>query len=133
MVWQAVWLQRFRSSMKICKKCGAELPLTSFYTHKQMADGHLSFCKDCVRTRVLAHRSLNLEMIRAYDRSRGYRVYDRNKERARQLVYNAVRRGELQKQPCWCGAPGEAHHHDYSRPLDVDWLCKTHHGMEHRG
>jgi hypothetical protein len=31
--------------------------------------------------------------------------------------------------PCSvCGAePTEAHHQDYAKPLDVQWLCKSHH------
>src|SRR5437899_3319787 len=97
-----------------------------------MSDGHLSFCKNCVRERVKNHRLKHLSRIQEYDRSRGYRVYDPIKARARQLLYNAIRRGEVKKQPCWCGAKAEGHHHDYSKPLDVEWLCKKHHGESHR-
>jgi hypothetical protein len=44
-----------------------------------------------------------------------------------------VRKGNIVRQPCEkCGAPAQAHHDDYSKPLDVRWLCPTHHGMEHR-
>jgi hypothetical protein len=25
----------------------------------------------------------------------------------------------------------EAHHNDYSKPLDITWLCRVHHGREH--
>src|SRR5690348_8140498 len=117
--------------MKTCKKCQRELPLAMFYAHKMMADGHLSFCKSCVRQRVRNHRERNVDRIRQYDRDRGYRVYDRSKERARQLVYNAKRRGELVPGQCWCGEDGEAHHPDYTKPLEVVWLCKKHHGEEH--
>ena len=56
--------------MKVCKKCGIEKPIEDFYVHKEMSDGHLSFCKDCVRDRVHKHRQENLERIRKYDRNR---------------------------------------------------------------
>ena len=54
---------------------------------------------------------------------------------ARYTTNNAVKRGLLVKQPCEvCGTDEnvEAHHDDYMRPLDVRWLCRTHHGEHHR-
>lgn len=58
-----------------------------------------------------------------------------DKVRARKLVYEAIRRGELERQPCEeCGATEgvQAHHEDYSRPLDVTWLCGECHRDLHR-
>jgi len=45
----------------------------------------------------------------------------------------AIARGKLTRQPCEaCGAtPVEAHHDDYSRPLDVRWLCTPCHRAHH--
>lgn len=53
---------------------------------------------------------------------------------ARRKAQAAVARGRLQRQPCErCGHPDvEAHHPDYSKPLDVVWLCHTHHGEASR-
>lgn len=64
---------------------------------------------------------------------------DRNPEKraAHIAVGNAVRDGVLVKGPCERAAEGgcstriEAHHDDYSKPLEVRWLCSRHHA-EHR-
>lgn len=54
---------------------------------------------------------------------------DRDETRARAAVQRAVARGKTSPQPCEeCGNPhAEAHHEDYSQPLNVRWLCKLHH------
>jgi len=56
---------------KICRKCGKTLPISEFYKHSQMADGHLNQCKECTKKRVMIHRNNNIDQIRKYDRIRG--------------------------------------------------------------
>lgn len=51
---------------------------------------------------------------------------------ARRAVHSAIAGGRLTRLPCWCGNPrSEAHHPDYSRPLDVEWLRRRHHADRH--
>lgn len=52
---------------------------------------------------------------------------------ARSAVLVATRSGKLIKQPCEkCGEQKtQAHHDDYSKPLDVRWLCDRCHRIEH--
>ena len=56
------------------------------------------------------------------------------KNRARSAVGRAVARGELLKQPCEeCGETNvQAHHTDYSKKLEVVWLCVKHHKEVHK-
>lgn len=52
---------------------------------------------------------------------------------ARELARRARRSGRLVPQPCeQCGAlEVSGHHMDYSKPLDVTWLCDSCHRTEH--
>lgn len=54
---------------------------------------------------------------------------ERMKVAARRALYYAIEKGRMQKGHCEvCGAiKVEAHHDDYSKPLDVRWLCNRHH------
>lgn len=43
-------------------------------------------------------------------------------------------RGKIKKLPCCvCGdINSQAHHEDYSKPLDVIWYCRVHHNEIHK-
>lgn len=65
---------------------------------------------------------------------RTYRAENPEKVRAHEAVNYAVRSGKLSPLPCArCGTSERvhAHHDDYSRPLDVIWLCPLHHKERH--
>lgn len=146
--------------MKQCRRCLRNLEQSEFYKHSQMADGHLNFCKQCTKDRVARYREANLDAVRDYDRVRGrtdkrkakarnysktnkdkmsaykreWAKRNRHKLRAHLRVRRAVMSGVLIKQPCEvCGDPDvEGHHPDYSKPLQVIWLCDKHHKEVHR-
>ena len=134
---------------KECFKCKSVKPLTEFYKHSSMADGHLNKCKECTKNDVAQHREKNIEAIRAYDRERGkkperikantevnraWRAEDRRRQAAHSAVSKAIRSGHLVRQPCIrCGEKKSvAHHEDYDRPLDVMWLCQPCHKQRHK-
>lgn len=58
-----------------------------------------------------------------------------HKWKARHAVSNAIRDGRLTRGDecffCKAGGKLHAHHHDYSKPLDVFWLCPPCHGKLH--
>jgi|SRR5208282_525360 len=142
--------------MKVCFKCGIPQAPESFYAHKAMADGRLGKCKSCCKKASNKRREDKLEEIKAYDRSRGnapHRVaarkdYQKNnpdkfaearsrwekknpeKKKAAQIFNNAKRYIKSEKMACEvCGGRDkvEAHHDDYTKPLEVRHLCKKHH------
>lgn len=54
---------------------------------------------------------------------------------ARQLVRTAIQTGKIKKFLCeTCNSDRfvQAHHDDYSKPLEIRWLCKKHHNAWHR-
>lgn len=128
---------------KRCFKCERVLPIDDFYVHGAMRDGRLGKCKDCAKGDVQKNYRKNQKRYASYERvrnqqedrraarakyaSRG-RQNNRQKYLARSAVSNAIRDGRLDRRPCRvCGADAQAHHGDYSKPLEVDWLCFKHH------
>lgn len=69
--------------MKKCFKCQVEKPLSEYYKHKQMADGHLNKCKDCAK-RDVADRYSNLSEIPEFVEKERARC----REKSKRLGYN---------------------------------------------
>ena len=66
---------------------------------------------------------------------------DRNKIEDKPLAYKAhnlartaINNGTLERMPCEvCGEENvAAHHDDYTKPLEVRWLCRLHHAEAHK-
>lgn len=130
--------------MKKCFKCHRTLPLSDFYKHPMMGDGHLGKCKHCTKKDVRARRLANHEYCIAYDKERSKMperqaaIYtssnsDPLKVWARKATHSALNRGLLVRQPCEvCGAEkSDAHHEDYTKPLAIRWFCRLHHMQHH--
>lgn len=130
--------------MKVCKKCLVEKPKSEFYGHQKTTDRLQGKCKECSKSLAIANRLAKLDHYREYDRIRGNRLPDGyqqeyrsefpNKYRAHTMVGNAIKAGNLFKEPCEeCGSDDSlhAHHDDYAKPLNVRWLCAAHHRQWH--
>lgn len=143
--------------MKTCVKCLQSKPLSEFYKHPKMSDGHLGRCKTCtkeaVKARVAIKTATDLDWVLAerercrikarklrkaikpdkkLNAIRAYRKRNPIKWAAHCILNEAVRHGRIQPQPCeQCGAKAQAHHDDYTKPLDVRWLCTKHHAEHH--
>jgi hypothetical protein len=136
---------------KTCFKCKLTKSLPEFYKHPDMTDGYLGKCKDCAKHDALLHRSQNIDRIREYDRQRG-KTKDRIRENTRRavlrhlanpqqykaqyLLTNARRDGRIitPDRCSRCGKVGRVHghHKDYTKPLEVVWLCPVCHKQEHK-
>jgi hypothetical protein len=62
---------------------------------------------------------------------------DNNSDRraAHGILYRAIRSGKVIKMPCEvCGRSEKihGHHEDYTKPLEVKWLCPKHHKDAHK-
>jgi hypothetical protein len=114
--------------MKLCKVCGELKSEDSFYAS-------VYSCMACHRDRAKKSQSKRYgtpEWI-AYSKERYQR--HRDKARAWSAVRIALLKGELIK-PSQCSEcsedlPLEAHHKDYSKPLEILWLCDTCHKHTH--
>ena len=77
-------------------------------------------------------RSKDPERFRRYSRESIARYPEKRKARA--AVQYAIKIGRLTRGVCEdCSAEKvQAHHADYSKPLEVTWLCARCHGRRHR-
>jgi hypothetical protein len=120
---------------KVCFKCGRELPLSEFYKHQRMSDGHLNKCKDCTKKDVHNdyERKSSNESWMEKERIRGREKYRRlgyvaNPNTTRidfsppsSISCKLRRRGYETKGK-------EAHHWNYNHPNSVFLLSrKAHH------
>lgn len=121
---------------KVCSKCKVEKSLSDFWKSKKEKDGLQVRCKGCRsdsynKEYQKKYRESRLEYFRM--KSDKYKREHPERIKAHNDLKTAVRLGRIKRQPCEvCGEPeAEAHHKDYSRTLEVSWLCKKHHEEAH--
>lgn len=136
---------------KRCTKCQLPKQATDFYRDKTRRDGMTSTCKQCraavdrrhyygtleyQRARKRKYRAENRDALLANERRYDTTQRDPVKREARAQVRAAVASGRLVRpsscSDCRTPCKPHGHHADYSRPLDVEWLCSECHGVRHR-
>ena len=139
---------------KRCFKCGETKPLSLFYKHPMMADGHVNKCKECNKKDVRQNLQDNFEHYQKYEKERAakrlsHRIeykakwseeYEKefpNKRKAVTSVNSAIKTGKVLKY-CNCEFCGsdkhiQAHHSSYSEEMwqIVTWLCSRCHVRLH--
>lgn len=132
---------------RLCCKCRKVLPVSEFSANRKKRDGLQYACRGCLSAELSRRYRDDLEVSRA--RRRAYfashpetaaratakQRQSPYKHAAHQSVARAVKRGQLAK-PTACSRCDdtyrvEAHHDDYSKPLDVMWLCTACHRVRH--
>lgn len=102
----------------MCKKRKKQ---DKFYKDKSRASGFSSRCKKCQRIVVRKYK---------YKRKK-----DPVKVKARLMLNERISRGKIIRgvcEVCKTSRKVEGHHDDYSKPLEVRWLCQKHHNEHHQ-
>ena len=127
---------------KCCPRCKEVKAQSCFHRCRQAKDGFQLYCKRCnidnATSWTKARRKKNIDKARRSDREIKARHRKRYKDRARarEVVTLALKHNRLIPGPCakkGCKADKtEAHHSDYSKPLDIIWFCRPHHLEVHK-
>ena len=69
------------------------------------------------------------QILSPYENVKIWRLKNKEKRSAHNAVFVRLKNGTLKKKNCEvCGEKKvDAHHEDYSKLLDIVWLCKKHH------
>ncbi len=126
--------------MQLYRKTVKSKAYTKEYNKRYKRKDINKLCVHCQKPFVTARRSQELCSVCSVKYG-GYlaqvecRAKCPEKHKARDIVNKRIKRGvSLSKAPCVvCGSTRaiHAHHKDYSKPLDITWLCRKHHREVH--
>lgn len=93
-------------------------------------------CRKCNTEKHIKYRSTKSGKEKTYKAVYKSIKKMQNKQNSRAKVGNAIRSGKLNK-PFKCSSCHKklvvfAHHEDYSKPLNVMWLCRSCHANKHK-
>lgn len=117
-----------------CLDCHHSFPATSDHFHKNGLGGLRHVCKECAIKRTLKWQQENPATESRYKYVRRWVLNNPDKVKAHSTVHRAIKTGKLVRGPCEvCGSTKvQAHHDDYTKRLEVRWLCNIHHNLHHR-
>jgi len=130
---------------KTCRRCQQDLPLEAFaVTKMNKTEYRWPYCRPCEIARQADRRERGLHLVKARRHVAKAREKYPEKTAAQKIFNEAVRRGQLVR-PDTCEACGQkpalnrlgrssiqGHHDDYSKPLEVRWLCQPCHNRHHK-
>jgi hypothetical protein len=153
-----VEMESSAGGLKKCFKCQQEKRRCEFYAHPMMGDGLLGKCKVCTKLDVaerIERKKLEPEWMRQERKrcrdkqerrreagldkrqypeiQKRWHENNKHKSKAQHLARHAMKKNVIPRQTNCnrCGVSGvrlEMHHADYSKPLEVEWLCTKCHG-----
>jgi len=137
---------------KVCNKCGKRKQLNEFHLQGRGLLGRKAACAECKNSAQSEHWRANKELMRGkhliYRKnnlqgckkaSEKHRRANLDKAAAHATLERAITTRKI-KKPNRCSSCGgkrvsteiHGHHEDYSKPLDVMWLCTACHASLHQ-